>query len=177
MDGEWGLRRRARLVEVSRRGGGADRCAGARHDREGARQVIAIVRQNVLAGWALLATLAVTVAPREARSQGTTRRLVSLDDGWEYAPGSSRGGPFEGSLEAEPASVTVPHTWNAIDALDLAPGYRRSVGFYRRSLDLRGYPFGARFILYFEGANTVAEVRVNGRRAGGHVGGYVGFEV
>ena len=105
------------------------------------------------------------------------RRLGSLNDGWEYAPGSGRGGLYEGSLETEPESVTVPHSWNTHDAVDPAPGYGRSVGFSRRELDLRGYQAGARFILYFEGANTAAEVRVNGRRAGGHVGGYVGFEV
>jgi beta-galactosidase len=139
--------------------------------------VIAIVRRNELAACALLAMLATAFAPREAGSQGTMRRRVSLNDGWEYAPGSGRGGLYDGSLEAEPVSVTLPHTWNSADAVDPAPGYRRSVGFYRRSLDVRGYPAGARFILYFEGANTVAEVRVNGRRAGGHVGGYVGFEV
>ena len=73
--------------------------------------------------------------------------------------------------------VTLPHTWNAADATDLAPGYRRSVGWYRRSLDVIGYPADARFILHFEGANTVADVRVNGRRAGGHTGGYIGFDV
>jgi beta-galactosidase len=119
--------------------------------------------------------VALSLAPR-LHAQQLQRALVSLDQGWQYAPGSDR---MRGGREliAAPEDVTLPHSWNATDATDLAPGYRRSVGWYRRVLDLRQYPAGARFYLYFEGANTVADVIVNGRRAGGHVGGYVGFEV
>ncbi|MBV9773793.1 MAG: glycoside hydrolase family 2 protein [Gemmatimonadetes bacterium] len=36
---------------------------------------------------------------------------------------------------------------------------------------------GSRYLLHFEGANITTDVFVNGRRAGGHVGGYVGFDV
>ncbi|MFL5562083.1 MAG: glycoside hydrolase family 2 TIM barrel-domain containing protein [Gemmatimonadaceae bacterium] len=119
---------------------------------------------------------AMAIAPSVMFAQQTTRALVSLDTGWQYAPGSDRS-PGDREITAAPEDVTLPHTWNAFDATDLIPEYRRSVGWYRRSLDVRQYPAGARLFLYFEGANTVADVIVNGRRAGGHVGGYVGFEV
>ena len=35
----------------------------------------------------------------------------------------------------------------------------------------------SRYVLYFEGSNITTDVYVNQKRAGGHVGGYVGFEL
>lgn len=93
-------------------------------------------------------------------------RLVSLDSGWSYSEDSTHWQP-----------VTLPHTWNATDAVDPVPGYRRDVGWYRRSLDVRRYAPNDRILMRFESANTVADVYVNGRRAGGHAGGYIGFSV
>ena len=137
------------------------------------------MRPAICSSRAIRATLAVALsvlATRVATAQKPVRALVSLNEGWEYAPGSNRR-PGDRQIVAAPQEVTLPHSWNATDATDPAPGYRRSVGWYRRSLDVRGYPADARLYLYFEGANTVADVIVNGRRAGGHVGGYIGFEV
>ena len=134
-----------------------------------------IGRRGATAATALLIGV-VSSAPRAAIAQQPPRALVSLDTGWQYAPGAG-GRSGDRSLAAPPEQVTLPHSWNANDATDLEPGYRRSVGWYRRLLDARRYPEDARLYLYFEGANTVADVFVNGHRAGGHVGGYVGFEV
>ena len=72
--------------------------------------------------------------------------------------------------------VDLPHSWNAFDATDAEPGYRRDLGWYRRSADI-ALKKDQRYLLYFEGANLVTKVYVNGKLAGGHVGGYLGFEV
>lgn len=118
------------------------------------------------------------VAARLAGAEQPGRRIViNLDSGWHYA---ERSDPTPRTLDSTPAgwqSVTLPHTWNALDATDAQPGYRRGAGWYRRALDLTPYPAGSRFVLYFEGANTVADIFANGSRAGRHVGGYVGFDV
>jgi len=129
------------------------------------------------------------ILSRPLAAQGSDGRVViNLDSGWRYAE-SRETMPLAVDSSAERVSaalatsatrwegVTLPHTWNAFDATDEAPGYRRAAGWYRRTLNLDAYPSGRRFVLYFEGANTVADVYVNGSRAGGHVGGYVGFEV
>ncbi len=105
-------------------------------------------------------------------AQGAPRREISLNSGWTFAFDSAA---TTGSGRAD--SVTLPHTWNTLDPTDVTPGYKRGTAFYRRTLDVSGYPRDARLILHFEGANTVAEVLVNGVRAGGHVGGYVGFDI
>jgi len=74
-------------------------------------------------------------------------------------------------------SVDLPHTWNAIDPTDSTPGYRRSASWYKKSFDITADNKGFRYILAFEGAQLVADVYVNNKRAGGHIGGYLGFDV
>lgn len=76
---------------------------------------------------------------------------------------------FDGQL------VNLPHTWNALDAFDKAKPYRRGVGTYRKTLTLPPQLRGKRVFLYFEGANQVADVYVNDRHAGQHIGGYTAF--
>jgi len=119
---------------------------------------------------------AVTTVPRAMCAQQGARVEADLDAGWRYAP-DSLGRAADSIPATQWQPVTLPHSWNALDATDMTPGYRRGAGWYRRALDVSGYPAGATLILHFEGANTVADVWVNGQRAGGHVGGYVGFDV
>lgn len=107
----------------------------------------------------------------------TSRTLVDLDGGWGYTESDATTPQALDAPTTRWQSVNLPHTWNAFDATDAVPGYRRGAGWYRRALNLDSYQAGRRFSLYFEGANTVADVFVNGSRAGGHVGGYVGFTV
>ena len=92
---------------------------------------------------------------------------------------------------ADGVAVSVPHTWNAVDAAggeDIPPppgaelyrhdsttfpGYARKVVSYRRGLpDKRP---GRRYFFRSEGASIKAALRVNGQEAGRHVGAFTGF--
>lgn len=117
----------------------------------------------------------VSRSPRPVSRSPSTRRVVDLDSGWTYLP--NRATTPNETPSTGWTRVTLPHTWNAFDATDDVPGYRRDASWYRRALDVRTLPANARYVLHFEGANTVADVYVNGRRAGGHVGGYVGWRL
>ena len=126
----------------------------------------------------LLLALGGLVSPDEVRAQqGDARTRVNLNAGWEYL---ERSYDLPGALDTIAAGawqrVDLPHTWNALDATDLVPGYRREASWYRRALEITAAR-PSRHVLRFEGANTVAEVFINGERAGGHAGGYVGFDV
>ncbi len=104
----------------------------------------------------------------------TLRSRTLLNRGWSYRE-TAAAQPDE--LSAVPSTaVTLPHTWNQWDAVDNTPGYRRDVSWYSRTLYLRSRP-NRRYLLYLEGANTKADVFLNGQRVGGHVGGYVGFTI
>lgn len=86
--------------------------------------------------------------------------VVSLNEGWLFrAPDS----------EAWTA-VNLPHTWNT-DAY-VVKDYLRGKGEYRRQLTLSPADSARRFFLRLEGASKSARVKVNGREAGTHAGGY-----
>ncbi|HVS30612.1 MAG TPA: glycoside hydrolase family 2 TIM barrel-domain containing protein [Thermoanaerobaculia bacterium] len=105
---------------------------------------------------ALLATL-----PIPALASPRVRHTIN--EGWTYT---------DGTVEQR---VNLPHTWNAGDAFGKTKPYRRGIGWYRRTLSLDPALKGKRLFLYFEGANQVADVYVNDRHAGQHIGGYTAF--
>jgi beta-galactosidase len=110
-----------------------------------------------------------------ARDTGSLR--VALNRAWMFAEDSS---PDPEALKRSAKGWTpihLPHTWNAFDAVDLVPGYKRGAGWYRTLVSIPASRSKMRVLLAFEGVNMKADVFVNGKRAGGHVGGYVGFEV
>jgi beta-galactosidase len=79
--------------------------------------------------------------------------------------------------DANWAAINLPHTWNAYDSMDEAPGYWRGIGWYRKHFKLADQHSGKAVFLEFEGASSVAEFWLNGTRIGEHKGGYTGFEL
>ena len=78
--------------------------------------------------------------------------------------------------EGEKAEVVnIPHSWNREDSVDDEPGYYRGVGNYSKRLIINDNLEGRKVYLYFEGANQIAEVWVNGKFVGKHIGGYSAF--
>ncbi|GAA4958557.1 glycoside hydrolase family 2 protein [Algibacter aquimarinus] len=73
-------------------------------------------------------------------------------------------------------AIDLPHSWNALDATDLVPGYRRTGSWYKKELDI-SVVSNQIYHLYFEGVNITSEVYVNGKSVGGHIGGYIGFNI
>ena len=103
---------------------------------------------------------------------GSSRTVVDLSgDGW--------------TADGEP--VSVPHTWNAVDAADgigetkksssSAESYARKVVVYRRALPDADPADGKRRFLRVEGASIKSVVRVNGTEVGRHVGAFTAFVV
>lgn len=92
---------------------------------------------------------------------------ISINSGWQ----------FKKANEKAWKAVSLPHTWNAGDDTDDTPGYFRGEGIYRKLLHIEDYAAGKRVFLYFEGANQVSTIIVNGQTAGSHKGGYTRFAV
>ncbi|MCC3159779.1 DUF4982 domain-containing protein [Hymenobacter sp. 15J16-1T3B] len=115
-------------------------------------------------------------AATAARSQQTQR----LTAGWEFVR-QDLGGVWEavrpvgaGNPESVPlwTPVTLPHCFNARDAVDPDVNYYQGPGWYRTRLRIRNpYP-GGRTLLHFEGAGQKTEVYLHTTKVGSHVGGY-----
>lgn len=86
-------------------------------------------------------------------------QTVNLNDGWKL------------TIDGKTVPVTLPHTWNAYDGQDGANGYLRTRGVYSRTLE----PTDGIVYLKVDGANSVAEVILNGEKLYEHAGGYSAF--
>jgi beta-galactosidase len=103
------------------------------------------------------------------------RTRISLNQDWKFLPKEVKQAESFQFQDSQWTTVNLPHTWNAEDTQDDAPGYRQGVSWYRKTLNLDDSLKRKRVFLYFEGANQVAEVFVNGLSVGRHVGGYSAF--
>ncbi len=99
-------------------------------------------------------------------AQQTGRQNISLNEQWQFKK-------EDGTIQ----DVSLPHTWNAQDVLDDAPGYYRGLGVYKRKLKLDESAKNKEIFLVFNGVAQEAEVLVNGTSAGKHLGSYTRFIV
>lgn len=121
-----------------------------------------------------------------ATSTLAARTEVSLNDGWRFHLGGEPKCETSGFDDSGWSSIDVPHTWNARDGQDGAKGktpmsggmrgdYARGDGWYRRTIKPSADWVGRRIYLQFDGANNRADVFMNGRLIGTHLGGYARF--
>ncbi len=73
--------------------------------------------------------------------------------------------------------VTLPHSWNNIDGQDGDNDYYRGTCYYVKELDKMDLPKADRYYLEFKGANSSADVYVNGKKLASHDGGYSTWRV
>jgi len=126
-------------------------------------------------GRLLLLLVLIFLGLSSASAAPSPRVRYSINDAWLFSEGPVEGAEKEVFDDSGWSRIDLPHTWNAEDAFDDRPGYRRGTGWYRRNLILDEALREKRIHLHFEGANQVAEVWLNGRKAGSHVGGYTAF--
>lgn len=116
------------------------------------------------------------------------RTVIDFDNDWRFLKPTQAKGLSGLAIETPDfddsawESVSLPHTWNAIDGADGWSGideggehYYRGLGGYRKKFTLPKITDNKRVYIEFEGANTVTEVFVNGDSAGRHEGGYAAF--
>ncbi len=73
--------------------------------------------------------------------------------------------------------VTLPHSWNNIDGQDGDNDYYRGTCFYAKKLSRFDLPEAAKYYLELQGANSSADVYVNGKNLAHHDGGYSTWRV
>ncbi len=68
--------------------------------------------------------------------------------------------------------VNLPHSWNAIDGQDGGNDYFRGTATYARVLSKEDLPEADRYYIEIQGANSSADLYVNGKKLAHHDGGY-----
>ncbi len=68
--------------------------------------------------------------------------------------------------------VNLPHTWNALDGQDGGNDYFRGTATYAKVLDREDLPAAERYFIEINGANSSADLYVNGKHLAHHDGGY-----
>jgi len=117
-----------------------------------------------------------TALPQSIRDE-ERRQIFNLNQQWSYLEDNLPGVEDLSRTALQWKQIDLPHTWNRTDAVDQAPGYRRSASWYKKTLFVPVTKSVLRYVLEFEGVNIKSDVYINGSRAGGHVGGYLTFTV
>jgi beta-galactosidase len=105
----------------------------------------------------------------------TPRRELNLNAGWKFFARDHRSGSEVSLDESNWENINLPHTWNAKDGQDGGGNYHRGPAWYRRHLAIDGGMLGKRLYLQFDGAAFQADVYVNGKKIGSHLGGFARF--
>jgi len=113
------------------------------------------------------------------------QNVQQLDAGWEYYQGSL-GSTWEiwrtnKSVDTYEnvvwTPVTLPHCFNARDAVDPDAHYYQGPGWYRTRLKLANpFPNG-RTLLHFDGAGQKSQVFIGLKKVGDHLGGFDQWDV
>ncbi len=96
------------------------------------------------------------------------RQTYSLNSDWQFR--------FSHQVHRNTEQrVDLPHTWNAQDALSGKIDYKRGIGNYTKKIFIPEAWKQKRLFIRFEGANSIANLFVNGKHRGEHRGGYGAF--
>ena len=102
------------------------------------------------------------------------RITEKLNDGWYFCKNRCE---IPEDLPQDWEAVTLPHTWNAKDGQDGGNDYHRGTCLYPRRLCRTALPEGEAYFLELRGANSSADVYLNGKHLARHDGGYSTFRV
>lgn len=102
------------------------------------------------------------------------RTITPLLKNWTFIKEAA---DADAAANAAGESVTLPHTWNALDGQDGGNDYHRGTCYYVRALPKPDMAEGAQAYLEFQGAAMTADVYVNGEKLMHHAGGYSAFRV
>jgi len=99
------------------------------------------------------------------------RKIISLNENWLFTKNTADVTTLGGE------SVTLPHTWNATDGQDGGNDYFRGSCLYVRELNRDELPEADCHYLEIRGANSSADVYLNGEHLAHHDGGYSTWRV
>ena len=102
------------------------------------------------------------------------RQIINFNAKWSFTKNAN-----EVPCEINPKwdFVNLPHSWNNIDGQDGGNDYYRGTAYYAKKFDKMDLPQTDRYYLEIKGANSSADVYLNGKNLAHHDGGYSTWRV
>ena len=101
------------------------------------------------------------------------RKIITINSGWQFAKTAE----IPAQLPADWENVNLPHSWNATDGQDGGNDYFRGTASYAKTIVKADLPVADRYYLEINGANSSADVFLNGQQLAHHDGGYSTWRV
>ena len=102
------------------------------------------------------------------------RQILNFNANWLFSKAAQS---VPASLPADWESVQLPHSWNAVDGQDGGNDYYRGTAYYARKIVKSELPAAERYYLEVQGANSSADVYLDGEKKAHHDGGYSTWRV
>ncbi len=99
------------------------------------------------------------------------RNIINLNENWLFTKNTSDVSVRDGE------AVNLPHTWNATDGQDGGNDYFRGACLYTKTINKADLPEADCYYLELRGANSSADVYVNGEKLAHHERGYSTWRV
>jgi beta-galactosidase len=102
------------------------------------------------------------------------RKIVNINSKWAFSKSATT---VPTAIDNKWDFVNLPHCWNAIDGQDGDNDYYRGRCFYAKAVNKSSLPVADKYYLEINGANSSADVYMNGKVLAHHDGGYSTWRV
>ena len=102
------------------------------------------------------------------------RNIININKTWSF---SKTAEAVPSALAADWEVLDLPHSWNAVDGQDGGNDYFRGTAYYAKTIEKAELPKADRYYLEIKGANSSADVYLNGKALAHHDGGYSTWRV
>ncbi len=103
------------------------------------------------------------------------RQIQNFNDSWKFGADSDELVIKHNYDDQNWKIIHLPHTWNGLDGQDGGNDLYRGAKWYRKTFVAHKNWSGKRVFLKFGAANMKADVFLNGKHLGEHIGGYAAF--
>ena len=97
------------------------------------------------------------------------RTITNINNKWAFTKQFSE---IPAAIDDSWEVVDLPHSWNAVDGQDGGNDYFRGTALYAKELAKEDLPEAERYYIEIQGANSSADLYVNGKKLAHHDGGY-----
>lgn len=102
------------------------------------------------------------------------RQIMNFNTKWAFSKEASS---IPESMPERWYWVNLPHCWNDIDGQDGGNDYFRGTAYYAKEIEKAELPEGKKYYLEIRGANSSADVYLDGKKLAHHDGGYSTWRV